>query len=857
MGLRELDLSQNRIPDLPLGIFDPLGLLQTMSLANNEIRHVEHKPFQSCRNLLSFDMANNLLPSVGADWFVTTTRLSFLRLAYNQIEEIHPAAFSQLQELKELDLSENYLTDLTSDLFINCRSLQKLNLARNPLREFASPGTTFYGLTALKQLDLTGCCITKLVLNSSAPLPALTELYLGDNLLSEVSRYSLAAATSLQRLDLGDNSILALDAGALSSLASLNWLNLSRNLLTEDQLAAAVRSAPSDVIVDVSWNRVNSLALLSSPLRGIYLSGNPLLCSCTSPSWISLADTSRLLDSTSTLCFAGSEPFYLLCYWSRCGSFTDHQLCNAPFPSNANSILVSPPSKICRLTAALAVFGPRFIDFDAQSLSPTSCQLTWNISDEFSMAVGFKFTFTVVDNCTNASAAAFSPYTNETSYSIYNDNINSTTIDIGNLTSRTLYSACAHVLQTLIGDSNRTSVSDTRCTCLEMEQTTTALPSSTTTTTSTTTAKTTPLTTTTTSTTTSTTTTTTTPTTTTTTTTTVPTTTVLPTTTKKMRTTSMTTTTTTTLPPTTTTASKTTTTTPLPTTTTTKMPTTSTTTITTTTSSPTTTTVRPTTTTMTETTTADETSAYSTETTTMVTMRRIIIHTQPMDLSIWATWNGTAIFVTWNTQNSTEHVAYFWLIWFDDEDRQVGSAEVDVQSYVIGNLSDSSTYNVCVTAITNQDHMDPTRCVVVGTDGPPSGDAVRPTTEDIGLFLLIVIGVPLAGLLLVLIIVCIVVLVGGSRRRRRKQKNGTEVEMISSSMCDSSTGNCGQNLGNGPTSTPLSEQSVTTMNMYAELSPSAPPLQDQNVHMYSNTAGYPLPPRSSLSFNVYDNALSY
>jgi len=688
VGLLKLDLSRNNIPVLPLGIFDPLGLLQTLSLASNEIRYVEQKPFQSCRNLLSFNMANNLLSSIGAELFVPTTRLTFLRLANNRIEKIHSGAFNQLRQLKELDLSENYLSDLRSDSFTNCRSMQKLNLSHNPLRQLASPGTTFSGLTALKQLDLTGCCITKLVLNSSTPLPALTELYLGNNLLTEVSRYSLAATTNLQRLDLGDNSIAALDAGALSSLTSLNWLNLSRNLLTEDQVAAAIRSAPSDVIVDVSRNRVESLALLSSPLRGIYLSGNPLVCSCTSPFWISLADTSRFPDAITTLCYSGSEPVYLLCYWSRCGPSTDHQLCNVSIPSNVNSSLVSLPSKTCELSAALMVFGPRFIHFDAQALSPTSAHLSWNITDEFITVAGFQLTLTVVDNCTDASEDVFSSTGNETSYSICNDDINSTTIDIGNLTSRALYIACAHVLQAPTGNSNRTSVSDTRCTCLDL-------------------------------------------------------------------------------------ATK-------------------------------------------------------------------LNHRLTVDLRIWATSNRTAIFVQWN---STEHVTCFWLTCFNGEDQQFASAKIQVQRYVIGNLSHSTTYNVCVTAVANQDHMDLTRCVVIKTDDPPRGNAVRPT-EHLGLFL------PVACLLLLLVIVCITVLV---ICRRRRQKKPSDAETTSSSTCDSSTGNCGQKPGR--TSILLSEQSVTMMKMYAELAPSAPPLQGRTEHMYSNTTVDPLPTQSS--FNIYDPTLSY
>ena len=189
------------------------------------------------------------------------------------------------------------------------------------------------------------------------------------------------------------------------------------------------------------------------------------------------------------------------------------------------------------------------------------------------------------------------------------------------------------------------------------------------------------------------------------------------------------------------------------------------------------------------------------------------------------------------------------------------SADVDAdeRSYVIDGLSRASRYNVCITAVTFQDRMDITRCVAVNTDGgPQAGEVTPPPIEDTGLFLLIVIAVPIACLLLVLIIICIALILGyRRRRRRRRRKRPTEAEMTSSSTCDSSTGNCGQN-GAAPSghNGPLSEQATTSMNMYDEVVPTAPPMRDPNDERYWNTMD-PLPLQSSLSLSIYDDTLSY
>jgi len=243
-----------------------------------------------------------------------------------------------------------------------------------------------------------------------------------------------------------------------------------------------------------------------------------------------------------------------------------------------------------------------------------------------------------------------------------------------------------------------------------------------------------------------------------------------------------------------------------------------------------------------------------------------------VDFSISATSNETAIFVTWVTENSTDtenftntenstdvdYIRYFWLICLDSQYRQVESADIDVgeRSYVIDGLIRASQYNVCLTTVTFQDRMDITRCVEVDTDGGHRGTQVTPPTTDTGLFLLIVIAVPIACLLLVLIIICLALILG-YRRRRRRRKRPTETEMTSSSTCDSSTGNCGQN-GAAPRglNRPLSEQATTSMNTYDEVVPSAPPLRDPNDDRYWNTMD-PLPLQSSLSLSIYDNNLSY
>ena len=168
--------------------------------------------------------------------------------------------------------------------------------------------------------------------------------------------------------------------------------------------------------------------------------------------------------------------------------------------------------------------------------------------------------------------------------------------------------------------------------------------------------------------------------------------------------------------------------------------------------------------------------------------------------------------------------------------------------------------------------------------GEPDGGRVEPGAPgDRGVFLLIVIAVPIACLLLVLLLVCIAILLCNRRRRRRRKPASADV--TSSSTFDSSTGSGGGGGGGGYAaprggyaagngaipyafSSPLSEQTFASMNMYDEaIVPSAPlpPLpaafSSPPATRYHpgawNHASDPLPLQSTLALNVYDQHLSY
>lgn len=60
-GLREIDLSRNRISSWPEGKFDGLQMLQTINLHGNSIEWIHAQVFATLKNLQKLDLSKNLL----------------------------------------------------------------------------------------------------------------------------------------------------------------------------------------------------------------------------------------------------------------------------------------------------------------------------------------------------------------------------------------------------------------------------------------------------------------------------------------------------------------------------------------------------------------------------------------------------------------------------------------------------------------------------------------------------------------------------------------------------------------------------------------------------------------------------
>uniref|UniRef100_A0A8D0DML3 Leucine-rich repeat-containing protein 32 n=1 Tax=Salvator merianae TaxID=96440 RepID=A0A8D0DML3_SALMN len=273
-GLSYLDLSYNEIESIPVEFFASMSALQFLNLSKNCLQSFVASP--ELVSLAILDLSSNSLRDLKLD----------------------PGALSNLVELY---LQHNQLRALQSDIFAGLPNIRLLNLRSNNLILCG----LYSGLARRRLAGEEHGCV------SFVDLPELQDLYLSENMLKSLPKYSFYR-TQLVTLDLSKNWGLHIEAKSLSGLelslenldlhgngmtglnidfplfSRLKYLNLSDNQLS--WLPAWSVDCCAMEVLDLQNNSFSNLKnsqipALEKNLRNLYLAGNPL--SCCGNIWLS------------------------------------------------------------------------------------------------------------------------------------------------------------------------------------------------------------------------------------------------------------------------------------------------------------------------------------------------------------------------------------------------------------------------------------------------------------------------------------------------------------------------------------------------------------------------------------------
>ncbi|KAJ7989313.1 hypothetical protein DPEC_G00303250 [Dallia pectoralis] len=236
-SLEMLDLSQNKLTELPDRVFETLTSLRNLDLSANQITYLSEESFSGM------------------------ALLERLYLYSNHIQTIHPAAFQGLNQLLELKLQGNQLTTLP---VLAMPRLLLLDLRFNTL---SSPGTKDLQTPNLESLKLAGLGLESLDEELMASLGNLHELDISGNKLSSFPP-ALREARGLIHLSLAENPMGPLKLDDLQNLGELQELDIS-NL--------SLQTLPE------------GFSLLFPYLNRLTVAENPFNCLCTMawfPRWL-------------------------------------------------------------------------------------------------------------------------------------------------------------------------------------------------------------------------------------------------------------------------------------------------------------------------------------------------------------------------------------------------------------------------------------------------------------------------------------------------------------------------------------------------------------------------------------------
>ena len=152
-------------------------------------------------------------------------RRRFVRLTDAGLAELHPLDFHGLAGMRVLILDGNGLSALPEGLLAGSPGLRVLRLRGNRFETLPMLGSA----PALIELNLAGNLLTELPASPFENLPSIGYLYLGGNGIEALPADLLAEAPGLRFLELQDNALEALPEGFFAGVARLFSLQLQDN----------------------------------------------------------------------------------------------------------------------------------------------------------------------------------------------------------------------------------------------------------------------------------------------------------------------------------------------------------------------------------------------------------------------------------------------------------------------------------------------------------------------------------------------------------------------------------------------------------------------------------------------------
>lgn len=229
-------------------------------------RNLQHVPFVPSHIKYVY-LQRNQIKGIQDGVFDNATNLVWVVLFHNQLnsDQIGKNVFIKLRNLDRLYLDHNELTRVPPNL---PKSITDLRLSHNKISKILP--NSFQGMANLTTLQLQANDIED-VGGVFKELKSLTMLDMRKNRLSKIPDH---LPERLQQLYLEFNNIESVPADFFTIAPELQFVRLAHNKLTDKGLPANVFNVSMLVELDLSFNKLEKIPVVSGNLENLYLQAN-------------------------------------------------------------------------------------------------------------------------------------------------------------------------------------------------------------------------------------------------------------------------------------------------------------------------------------------------------------------------------------------------------------------------------------------------------------------------------------------------------------------------------------------------------------------------------------------------------